>query len=267
MRIEGGTLTVNGVLGGPMNVIGGRHQGTGTAGPTTNNAGGTIAPGNSIGTLTVAGDYVGKGGTVEIEAKLSGDSSPADRLVVTGNTSGALNVRLLKVGGSGAQTVEGIKIIDVQGASSGAFSLLGDYAFHGEQAVVGGAYAYTLQKNGISTPADGDWYLRSSLINPPANGPSAPLFQPGAPLYGAYPQVLLGLNGLSTMRQRVEERYNNQSDAFASLGAPADTQGSEVQAWWAAPKAGRRISSRTARPLVRLIKPIMRACRPGLTGF
>jgi outer membrane autotransporter protein len=69
-------------------------------------------------------------------------------------------VRVINVGGGGAQTVEGIKIIDVGGASNGAFSLLGDYVIQGQQAVVGGAYAYTLQKNGVSTPTDGDWYLR-----------------------------------------------------------------------------------------------------------
>ena len=49
---------------------------------------GTVAPGNSIGTLTVAGDYTGNGGTLEIEAELGGDASPTDRLVVTGDTVG-----------------------------------------------------------------------------------------------------------------------------------------------------------------------------------
>ena len=97
-------------------------------------------------TLTVAGNYTGNGGTLQIETVLGGDASPTDRLVVTGNTAGTTNVRVINLGGGGAQTVEGIKIIDVGGASNGSFSLLGDYVFQGEQAVVGGAYAYTLTR-------------------------------------------------------------------------------------------------------------------------
>lgn len=194
---------------------------------------GTVRLNGAPGTvLTIAGDYIGNGGTVQLNARLGGDSSPTDRLVVTGATSGASNVRVTNVGGSGAPTTEGIKIIDVQGASNGSFSLLGDYVLNGQQAVVGGAYAYTLQRNGVATPSDGDWYLRSSLINPPANAPSGPLFQPGVPLYEAYPQVLLGLNGLSTMRQRTGGRYDSSTDAVARSATPADTQGSELQAWW-----------------------------------
>lgn len=199
--VEAGTLSVNGILGGTLDVLsGGRLQGNGQVG-TTDNAG-TIAPGNSIGTLTISGNYIGSGGTLEIESVLGGDASPTDRLVVTGNTSGTTNVKVINLGGIGAQTVEGIKIVDVGGTSAGTFSLLGDYALDGEQAVVGGAYAYRLYQNGVSTPADGDWYLRSGL----ASDPTSPLYQPGVPLYEAYPQMLLSLNGLSTLQQRVGDR-------------------------------------------------------------
>jgi fibronectin-binding autotransporter adhesin len=77
-------------------------------------------------------------------------------LIVGGSTSGSSTLRVTNVGGAGAPTVEGIKVVDVAGASNGTFALLGGYVFHGQQAVVGGAYAYTLQQNGISTPGDGD---------------------------------------------------------------------------------------------------------------
>ncbi len=167
--VDAGTLAVNGSLCGDVNVLaGGRLQGIGTVCDTNNT--GTIAPGNSIGTLTVAGNYTGNGGTLEIETELGGDASPTDRLVVTGDTAGSTNVKVINVGGTGAATVEGIKIVDVGGASSGTFSLLGDYVINGEQAVVAGAYGYTLQKNGVSTPGDGDWYLRSELTSPTAPG-------------------------------------------------------------------------------------------------
>ncbi|MBW9055552.1 autotransporter outer membrane beta-barrel domain-containing protein [Rhizobium mesosinicum] len=191
-----GNITNLGTLGGSGTIIG----------DVTSS--GTVAPGNSIGTLTINGDYTGNGGTLAIESVLGGDASATDRLVVTGNTSGATNVRVTNLGGSGAQTVEGIKIVDVGGTSAGSFSLLGDFVFQGDQAVIGGAYAYRLYQNGISTPADGDWYLRSALVDPAAPGAAAgPLYQPGVPLYEAYPQLLLALNGLSTLQQRVGDRY------------------------------------------------------------
>lgn len=143
-RVYGGILSVNGVLGGSIEVVGGRLQGVGQVGTTTNFSGGTIAPGNSIGTLTVAGDYAGNGGVLEIETVLGGDNSATDLLVVTGGASGSTNVRVINLGGVGAQTSEGIKIVDVSGVSTGDFHLLGNYTFEGDAAVVAGAYAYRL---------------------------------------------------------------------------------------------------------------------------
>jgi fibronectin-binding autotransporter adhesin len=217
--IGGGTLSVNGSLCGDINVLsGGRLQGTGTVCDTTNFDGGTVAPGNSIGTLTVAGDYVGSGGTLEIESQLGGDASPTDRLVVTGNTAGTSIVKVINDGGAGAQTNEGIKIIDIEGASNGTFSLLGDYVFEGQQAVVAGAYAYRLYKNGISSPSDGGWYLRSAFINPDDPEPQ-PLYAPSVPLYEAYTGVLQSFNELGTLQQRVGNR--------SWTGAAPSAEGSE----------------------------------------
>ena len=52
-----GTLVVNGVLGGTLDVLaGGRLQGIGTVGSTSVAAGGTLAPGAPFGTLSVAGN-------------------------------------------------------------------------------------------------------------------------------------------------------------------------------------------------------------------
>nr|WP_245430329.1 autotransporter outer membrane beta-barrel domain-containing protein [Rhizobium tropici] len=216
--IEAGTLSVNGSLCGDVNVLsGGRLQGIGTVCDTDNFAGGTVAPGNSIGTLTVAGNYTGDGGRLEIESQLGGDASPTDRLVVTGNTSGTTNVKVINVGGAGAQTVEGIRIVEVGGASNGIFSLAGDYTFQGQQAVVGGAYAYRLYKGGVSTPSDGDWYLRSTYTLP--DDPSGavpdpqPLYAPGVPLYEAYAGVLQSFNELGTLQQRIGNRTWGNGEA------------------------------------------------------
>lgn len=218
--VEGGTLAVTGSLCGQINVRdGGRLEGTGTVCDTRNDSGGIVAAGSAgvPGTLTVAGNYTGSGGTLEIETVLGGDGSATDRLVVTGDTLGSTSLNVLNLGGGGAQTVEGIKIIEVAGTSSGTFSLMGDYLFQGEQAVVGGAYAYRLYQGGVSTPS-GDWYLRSTLLNPDDPEPQA-LYQPGVPLYEAYIGTLQAFNELGTLQQRVGNRH---------WGAGATPHGSEL---------------------------------------
>ena len=173
---------------------------------------GTIKFGTKAGTtLTVAGNYAGNG-VIVLNTVLGGDDSPTDRLVIAGDTSGSSTLQVNNLKGEGAPTVEGVKIIDVAGSSDGTFSLNGDYEIQGEQAIVAGAYAYQLHKNGKADTTDGDWYLRSTLkpkaadpITPPTS--TKPLYQAGAPLYEAYPQVLQALNGLSSLQQRVGDRY------------------------------------------------------------
>ncbi|WP_163434508.1 hypothetical protein, partial [Escherichia coli] len=55
--VSGGTLSVNGSIASSslLSVNGGTIGGTGTL-PTTQITGGTLAPGNSIGTITVQGN-------------------------------------------------------------------------------------------------------------------------------------------------------------------------------------------------------------------
>ena len=210
--VSGGRLAVNGSITSPVATSGtGILGGTGTIFGDVTNAG-VVAPGNSIGTLTIAGNYTGTGGTLEVEAVLGGDASPTDLLVVTGNTAGSTNVKVINLGGGGAQTAEGIKIVDVGGVSAGSFSLLGDYVFEGDQAVVGGAYAYRLYQGGVSTPADGDWYLRSALLNPAGVGIGM-VYAPSVPLYETYAGVLQTLNEFGTLRQRSSGRATDDGQA------------------------------------------------------
>lgn len=203
---------------------------------------GTLRFGTTPGTtLTVAGNYVGNGGTLLFNTVLGGDSSATDRLFVLGSTSGTSTVKVTNFGGGGVQTVDGIRLIDVAGASNGTFALAGDYVLKGEQAIVAGAYGYTLQKNGISTPSDGDWYLRSSLANPsdPTTPPviAGPLYQPGVPLYENYAGVLLGMNELPSLQERVGNRYwgGGAGEAMARMGvtpaAQADSSWTQSPFW------------------------------------
>ncbi|HEV2502817.1 MAG TPA: autotransporter outer membrane beta-barrel domain-containing protein [Mesorhizobium sp.] len=151
--------------------------------------------------LTIAGNYAGNGGTVQLATVLGGDNSLTDRLIVNGGTSGSSVLKVINAGGGGAPTAQGIKVVQVDGNSAGTFSLAGDFTFKGAPAVVAGAYAYRLFQGGVSTPQDGDWYLRSALTN------SDPQYNPGAPVYEVYPQHLLGMNGLPTLQQRTGNRY------------------------------------------------------------
>ncbi|WP_426703068.1 autotransporter-associated beta strand repeat-containing protein [Rhodanobacter sp. Col0626] len=189
-------------------------------------------------TLTVQGDYVGQGGLLNFNTVLGGDASATDMLVVAGDTSGNSLVHVTHVGGSGAATPQGIKLIDVKGVSNGSFALQGDYVFQGQQAVIAGAYAYRLYKDGTDT-ADGDWYLRSALTNPPSdpgdpgngNNPPPPLYQPGVPLYEAYAGILQQENTMDTLVQRTGSRQWRNGDGSDGMqpgeGVWVRTQGSD----------------------------------------
>lgn len=146
------------------------------------------------------------------------------------------------------------------------------YEHNGRTVVGAGAFAYGLYKGASPTNTsttdeygeenvEHDWYLRSQLnetvpgvptdpvdpvdptdpIEPDAPWvlppPVEPLYQAGVPSYEAYPQALLGLNGLSSLQQRVGNRFwmgaGNQvivqgADAIASPYAPPQEAGTLV---------------------------------------
>ncbi|MBI3428747.1 MAG: autotransporter domain-containing protein [Actinobacteria bacterium] len=72
--VAGGTLLVNGTVLGLITILSGANlQGSGTVMEVVVDGGGSISPGNSIGTLTVLGDYTGAGGsTYNCEINASG---------------------------------------------------------------------------------------------------------------------------------------------------------------------------------------------------
>ncbi|HAH3352145.1 TPA: autotransporter outer membrane beta-barrel domain-containing protein [Escherichia coli] len=106
--------------------------------------------------VTVTGDYRGNNGNIEFNTVLAGDDSATDKLIVQGNTSGKTFVTVNKAGGSGAQTLNGIELIHVDGQSDGEFTQTGRIA--------AGAYDYTLgHGTGVNS---GNWYLTSGKNSP-----------------------------------------------------------------------------------------------------
>lgn len=125
---------------------------------TLNNAGVTNLSGATAGSLlTITGDYVGVNGQLLLGTQLGGDNSLTDKLVIEGNASGTTLVSVNNMGGSGAQTVEGIKIIEVKGISD-------DGAFIQNGRIVAGAYDYSLIKGSATGQDKQSWYL-TSLYN------------------------------------------------------------------------------------------------------
>ncbi|MBM0493196.1 autotransporter outer membrane beta-barrel domain-containing protein [Aeromonas jandaei] len=104
-------------------------------------------------TLTVNGNYAGDNGHLLFNTVLGNDSSVTDKLVVTGDTSGATFVSVTNAGGTGDSTLNGIELISVGGQSEGYFTQAGR--------IVAGAYDYSLVRG--TGDNSGNWYLNSSL--------------------------------------------------------------------------------------------------------
>lgn len=74
-QVQGGILSVNGALGGRVTVMGGTLKGIGTLGGDVDVASaGAISPGNSIGTLSIVGNYR-QSGDYQVEMDGQGNSS------------------------------------------------------------------------------------------------------------------------------------------------------------------------------------------------
>lgn len=110
-------------------------------------------------TLTINEDFTGNGGKLVFNTVLNDDTSETDKLKVLGNTAGNAFVAVNNIGGAGAQTVEGIEIIEVAGISDGTFEKAGR--------IVAGAYDYNVVQKG------NNWYL-TSFIQPEDPDPVDP---------------------------------------------------------------------------------------------
>ncbi|EPO4749072.1 autoinducer-2 kinase [Escherichia coli] len=140
-------------------------------------------------------------GLMTFNATLGGDNSPTDKMNVKGDTQGNTRVRVDNIGGVGAQTVNGIELIEVGGNSAGNFALT-------TGTVEAGAYVYTLAKGKGND--EKNWYLTSKwdgvtpadtpdpINNPPVVDPEGPsVYRPEA---GSYISNIAAANSLFSHR-------------------------------------------------------------------
>lgn len=176
-------LNLTGRVLGPADVIvdqGGRWtlSGDSTTGNLTLGAGSDIFLGAAgqaaYPQLTINGNYTGQGGTLHFNTVLADDAAQSSRVHVTGDTSGSTNVAVSNISGAGAQTINGIQLVQVDGASNGSFALQGR--------AVGGMYEYFLRK-GTPSAANGNWYLTSAYTGDPCDiNPALPECAPVGPV-------------------------------------------------------------------------------------
>lgn len=179
--------------------------------------------------LTIAGNYVGNAGQLNVRSVLGADNSPSDKLVISGGAaSGTTSIGVTNAGGSGGVTVsDGILVVQTTNGgttATNAFSLNGGM-------VMAGAYQYYLFHGGVTAGTGNNWYLRSSVppvpVTPPtdptpipeptpapntpilppspvAGAAPIPLYRPEAALYSAVPAVArqLGITTLGNFHDR-----------------------------------------------------------------
>lgn len=208
---------MNVMPGGALRVakttIGGNLENGGTV--QMNSEGGK--PGN---VLTVNGNYTGNNGLMTFNATLGGDNSPTDKMNVKGDTQGNTRVRVDNIGGVGAQTVNGIELIEVGGNSAGNFALT-------TGTVEAGAYVYTLAKGKGND--EKNWYLTSKwdgvtpadtpdpINNPPVVDPESPsVYRPEA---GSYISNIAAANSLFSHRLHDRLGEPQYTDSLHSQGS------------------------------------------------
>ncbi|WP_284209314.1 autotransporter-associated beta strand repeat-containing protein, partial [Chitiniphilus shinanonensis] len=203
------------------------------------NHGNVVLAGGSVGNvLRVQGDYVGQGGTLVLATVMGNDSAATDRLLLDGGqASGDTGVVIRHAGGSGAQTNQGIRLVEtVNGATTEAEAFHLDSRSDGYRSGVGsiaaGAYDYRLVRGGNGGVAD-DWYLVSlaTATDDPGNDPGRdpgndPVVVPDDPVLGDTPSYRPEVGAYLGNRQaamalqfhRLHERQGQASQVVAPDG-------------------------------------------------
>lgn len=169
--------------------------------------------GNQAGNeLVINGNYTSSKGHLSINTALGDDHSVTDRLVVKGDTRGETTVSVANAGGAGAQTLNGIEVIHVDGHSDGEFIQAGR--------IVAGAYDYHLGRG--QGENSGNWYLTSGMTNP--NPDPDPATTPDRhddlrPEAGGYIANLAAANALFVTRLHDRQGETHYIDALTGKEA------------------------------------------------
>jgi outer membrane autotransporter protein len=187
-------------------------------------------------TLTVAGNYVGHGGTLALNTFLGGDGSPTDQLIINGGSADPSLVRITHVGGGGGYTTNGIPVVVVTNGGTttpNAFSLA-------NTELRAGFFDYRLFRGGVDGSRPDDWFLRSDFlgnggngggdISPPGELPTDPapidppagiwpIIGPELATYGVVQPIArqMGLFALGTLHERIGD---TAADAACLHGPP-----------------------------------------------
>ena len=215
-------------------------------GALTNQGAVQLGSGDSIGNvLHVNGSYFGAAGsTLALNTFLGGDGSPSDRLVINGagaSATGNTMVHVTQVGGLGAETTNGILVVNATGGATtapSAFTLA-------NPELRAGAFDYDLFRGGVGGSSPNNWFLRSNFIvppepmpepippippfpiDPPPNplppGVAFPIIGPELATYGVVQPLArqLGLSILGTLDDRVGDTHEPDGCAVQPVEALA----------------------------------------------
>jgi outer membrane autotransporter protein len=226
-----------------------------TGGPTGNftingnlHNGGVINLADIGNQLTVVGNYVGAGGSLQVNTFLGTDGSSSDKLVISsGAATGSTIVRVINVGGPGAETLaNGILLVQ---AINGATTAPGAFALSSGE-LRAGAFDYDLFRGSVDASAPNDWFLRSDIVvppTPPGPLPPEPIVPPEPPPEplppGVYPIIgpeiatygvvqplarQLGLASLGTLNDRLGDTYTDGSAPCVTASALVARKGPEL---------------------------------------
>ncbi len=224
-RIAGGKLAMNGSSPSSTFYVeaGGILSGVGIAGPS--HVWGRVEPGNSVGTLTIAGDYVQYPGST-LHMELSADGS-ADRLDVLGHAQIMDGATLELTGVTPSNLGQSYSLLSAQGGVDGAFQTVSEnYLFIDAAATnTGTQLQLTVQRNATPFAALGETRnQRAAADGADSQGQGGAAFDSLVSLQspGAAPSMLQQLSGeihASTVSGLLEDSSLLRSTAMFRLGA------------------------------------------------
>lgn len=168
---------------------------------------------------TITGNYHGNTGSqIRLDTFLGNDSSATDRLIVQGNLTGSSRLLVQNIGGTGAQTTQGILVVQVDG-NSGPGGLL----WLNSPLQVNN-YEYALVQGSVSDA--NDWYLKSTAINAVIGADPVPIWRPAIAGYSVARSMNadVGFLQIDSLHQRMGDLTSQTIDEGKSWARLLGTQ-------------------------------------------